>query len=361
LAGVVLDGLVAGWPEASKPTLGDSEIAELRQVMKSLPLPLRDRMLALADRWGRHDLFEADAKQIAQGLRTSLADSTLDAPSRVDFARRLLGIEDNAASVSAILKQVTPQVAPELQTGLLDALGESRQLSAGQAIIDKWKTFTPTAQRTALSVVLRKPNWIGTLLDGITTGKVDAKDLQPQHWQLLNNYKDPAIAQRAAELQKSAGRAVNPDKKKLLDALLPVADKSGDPIKGKEVFVKNCQVCHTIEGEGGKVGPDLTGIGARPKGDLLIEIIDPNRSVEGTYRMWIAETRDDAITGRLLAETQTSIEILDATGQTHVLERSKVKKLRASELSVMPEGFEQIAPEDIGNLLEFIGSSKVKH
>ena len=57
------------------------------------------------------------------------------------------------------------------------------------------------------------------------------------------------------------------------------------------VFEKNCMVCHTIEGKGGKVGPDLTGIGARPKVDNLIQILDPNRSVEGTYKQWTAKHR----------------------------------------------------------------------
>jgi len=117
----------------------------------------------------------------------------------------------------------------------------------------------------------------------------------------------------------------------------------------------------TIEGKGGQVGPDLTGIGARPKADILAEIIDPNRSVEGTYRQWIVDTRDDTLFGRLLSENATSIEIVDAQAQKHVIQRNQIKKLRASDLSVMPEGFEQIGEADLTHLLEFISASKVKH
>ncbi len=135
----------------------------------------------------------------------------------------------------------------------------------------------------------------------------------------------------------------------------------GDIAAGKIVFQKNCMACHTIEGEGGQVGPELTGIGIRPRGDLLIDIIDPNRSVEGTYRQWAVETKDDTIYGRLFSESKTSVEIIDTTGTKHMIQRSDVTGITVSERSVMPEGFEQLSPDDLKNLLEFLGSSKVKH
>ncbi|HEV8293511.1 MAG TPA: c-type cytochrome, partial [Tepidisphaeraceae bacterium] len=268
---------------------------------------------------------------------------------------------DNGDSVAAILKQITPNSPPDLQRNLMETLSTSREPSAGKSIIAKWNALTPTAQRSALAMTLRKSDWTSSLLDAIAEGKVNGKDLQPQDWQILTTSRDSAIAARAKELEKSAGRAPNPDKQKLLAALAGVAAKQGDAKLGALVFEKNCQVCHTLEGKGGAVGPDLTGIGARPKADILAEIIDPNRSVEGTYRQWIVETRDDALYGRLLSENATAIEIIDAQAQKHTIQRKDIKKLRAGDLSVMPEGFEQIGEGDLANLLEFVAQSKVKH
>ena len=93
----------------------------------------------------------------------------------------------------------------------------------------------------------------------------------------------------------------------------------------------------------------------------LIDILDPNRSVEGTYRQWTAKTADDVITGRLVAESLTSVEIIDVAGQTHALQRDQIRALTASDKSVMPEGFEALPPEDLTHLLEYLGTSKVKH
>ena len=130
---------------------------------------------------------------------------------------------------------------------------------------------------------------------------------------------------------------------------------------GQAAFEKTCAVCHTIEGKGGKVGPDLTGIGARPKQDLLAEIIDPNRSVEGTYRNWIVQTKDEVVSGRLLSESRTSVEIIDSAAKTHVIDRQDIKRIKAQDLSVMPEGFEQLPKDDIAGILEFLSTSKGKH
>ena len=63
----------------------------------------------------------------------------------------------------------------------------------------------------------------------------------------------------------------------------PVVLKGGDASRGKEVFKKECAKCHTHSGEGGKVGPDLTGMAAHPKSELIVHILDPSRSVEGNF------------------------------------------------------------------------------
>jgi len=147
----------------------------------------------------------------------------------------------------------------------------------------------------------------------------------------------------------------------MLDKLLPLAQKPGNVETGKAVFLKNCAVCHTLEGQGGKVGPELTGVGARPRPDVLLDILDPNRSVEGTYRAWLVKTKKEVLSGRLAAETQTSIELIDTAGKTHEISRDDILALKASDLSVMPEGFESLPPDDLSSLLEYLATSKVKH
>ncbi len=103
--------------------------------------------------------------------------------------------------------------------------------------------------------------------------------------------------------------------------------------------------CHTHSGEGGKVGPDLTGMAAHPKGELLVHILDPSRSVEGNFLQYTVATTDGRVLSGLLAgETKTSVDLLDAEGKKQTILREDIEELASSTKSLMPEGFEKTIP-----------------
>ena len=114
-----------------------------------------------------------------------------------------------------------------------------------------------------------------------------------------------------------------------------------------------------MEGIGQNIGPDLSGIGARTKADILTEVLDPNRSVEANYRLWNASTKaGETFAGRLDGETATSIELLDLTGHRHTLQRSELAGLESSNQSIMPTGFEALGESDLASLLEYLAAAK---
>jgi putative membrane-bound dehydrogenase-like protein len=364
MATVVIDALSAGWPEnkASAPTLSDADAAELKAVMAALPPGGRDRLLALVGKWGRADLFGDALAASVKEMTAAVADAALAPAKRAEAAGRLIAVADNSDTVAAIVKQVTDVKSdPAARAALLQSLADSRSPAVGDLMVKAWPKLTPATQSAALPILLRREPWTRSLLAGIKAGDVNPKDVLPQQWQAMTTHPDGAIATQAKSLQKSSGQAVSADRKAIVDKLAPLAEKAGNPANGRVVFEKNCMVCHAMDGKGGKVGPELTGVGARPKGDVLIDVMDPNRSVEGTFRQWIARTDDDVISGRLLSESQTSVEIIDAAGVTHPIQRNQLKSLTASNQSVMPEGFEQLPPADVTDLMEYLAASKVKH
>ena len=361
LAEVVVDGLANGWPKGNSPKLADADMQQLKSIMQALPPNARDGLLALAGRWGRADLFGNQSVAVIDALKKTVTDTRSDPRQRIDAGRRLVMIADSPDTDQLVLSQVSPNQPPEVQTGLLRALDQSRSPELGQVLVDRYQQFTPAAQKEALAMLIEKSIWSGALLAGIDSGKIDNRDIQQTQWTVLKSNPDAAIAQKAGELQKKTGHAPSADRKEIVEKFLPLADKQGDPAKGKLVFEQNCIICHTIEGKGGKVGPLLTGVGARPRPDLIGKILDPNRSIEGTYRQWIVKTKSgDVVAGRIFAENKSSVQIMDATAQLTDIQREDIDKLVPTAKTLMPEGFEQLGEEKLVDLLAYLGTSKVK-
>ena len=111
-------------------------------------------------------------------------------------------------------------------------------------------------------------------------GTADLGVLSLDQKQALAAHPDRQIARQARELLAKGGGLPNADRQKVVEELMPLTQKKGDAAAGKVVFTKQCAKCHTHSGEGAKIGPDLTGMAVHPKAELLVQMIDPSRSVE---------------------------------------------------------------------------------
>src|SRR5207247_7631889 len=129
----------------------------------------------------------------------------------------------------------------------------------------------------------------------------------------------------------------------------------GDLEGGHEVAMKACLTCHKLHGEGAEVGPDLTGVGRSSLDALLANVIDPNQIIGKGYENVEVETKDGrSVSGRLVENTDTRIKLLSAGPKEEIIAKSDIANLRVSELSVMPEGLEQIPEADFRNLILYI-------
>jgi putative membrane-bound dehydrogenase-like protein len=357
VATAVLDGLMSGWPADKSPALGGADKRTLSSLMEALPESARDRLLSLAQRWGQPDLFSTSVAAIIDSLKSQIADPATADEKRAAAAKRLVGLEDNSATVELVLKQITLLGAPTLSTGLISALGESRRTNTASAITEHWAQLTPAVRRTAIALLMRRGEWAMALLDAIQKETIHKNDLAPEHWSQLKQNPNRAVARRA-ERMAEIHAGISADREDVVKKLLPLAKEKGDAARGKEVFTASCAVCHAINGQGGKVGPDLTGVGSRDRSDILMEILDPNRSVEANYRLWNVTTKGgETFSGRLEAETQTTVEILDTTAQKHVVQRKDIATMDASQLSIMPTGFEALPTDDLKALIEYLASA----
>jgi putative membrane-bound dehydrogenase-like protein len=356
IASAVLDGISKGWPKDKTATLNPKAEEALAKLIAKLPPETKSQLVTLAERWGTKSLEKYSA-EIAASFLALVKDDTKPEKERVETARQLVEFRKNdVATVKELLELITPRTSPVLAVGLMEAIAKSEAQETGEVIVDRIGTLTPAVRPAAIRALLSRAEWTAALIAGIEGDKLRLADLSLDQSQALAAHPDKAIAERVKKLLEQGGGLPDADRQKVIDELAPLVLKGGDPAKGKLVFEQQCAKCHTHSGAGGKVGPDLTGMAAHPRSELLVHILDPSRSVEGNFVQYSVVTTDGLIySGLLAAETKTSIELIDAEGKSHTILRDEIDEIAASKKSVMPEGFEKQVPvEGVADLLAFL-------
>jgi putative heme-binding domain-containing protein len=117
-----------------------------------------------------------------------------------------------------------------------------------------------------------------------------------------------------------------------------------------------CAKCHTLRGEGGHVGPDLSNLIHRDYGSVQRDIRQPNAALNPDHLASIVELKDgDDLVGLMTAESPAEITVVDVSATPHRVARSRVKAIRPSTLSLMPEGlWEAMNAEERRDLMTFL-------
>ena len=154
------------------------------------------------------------------------------------------------------------------------------------------------------------------------------------------------------------------------------AHPAGNATHGKELFYgdANCSLCHMIEGKGGRLGPDLTGVGgSRTRAALIDSVRNPSRRLawgltEATkefpqeYESVTAVTADGKeIKGVTLNEDSFSVQIMDTSEQIHLLEKNQLKSFQKTRQSAMPVyGADLLSDKDLEDIVTYLTSLGAK-
>jgi putative heme-binding domain-containing protein len=135
----------------------------------------------------------------------------------------------------------------------------------------------------------------------------------------------------------------------------------GDSRRGQKIFSDangvNCIRCHTINEQGGLIGPDLTGIGMKQPRPYIIEsVLYPSKVILDGYQQVFFYMKDDEdFAGIVRSETTDTVTLIDSLGQTNLLEKSKIDHRKISQISLMPEGLQTgLSLEQFSDLIAFV-------
>jgi cytochrome c oxidase cbb3-type subunit III len=123
----------------------------------------------------------------------------------------------------------------------------------------------------------------------------------------------------------------------------------GDPVAGRKVFFDEkskgqCAKCHTIDREGGRVGPPLDRIAARRSPEFIMEsILEPSKDIDPNYEaVLVVTTKGTAITGLRVNESNFNIQVREENGKFHSFLKSELESVTVLKKSLMPENIAEV-------------------
>jgi putative heme-binding domain-containing protein len=325
----LLSGLAEGLQRAGRPlrTLLIQPPAELEKSLRGLQPMLRQ------------------AQQMA-------ALDQLPAGPRVLAIQVLARVQPDVLG-ALLLNLLKPGQPVAVQSAAARSLAETGDRTLAGRVLDTWGTLTTGTRGQLLASLLRSPDLAGVLITALEQGKLAAAELDPVSREALRRIPDKDLQRRAAAVLAQVTTA---NRQEVMQRYQPALRLTAERQRGATVFAKHCLACHQVQGQGHRVGPDLSGVASRPKEALLEDILDPSKNVAPDFLNYVLVTaRGQVRTGLLTAETATTVKLRLAEGAEDVVLRSEIQELRSTGKSLMPEGLEQVLnPQDIADLIEFM-------
>ncbi|HEV8606477.1 MAG TPA: c-type cytochrome [Tepidisphaeraceae bacterium] len=305
-----------------------------------------------------------EVRAMAQSLSSFFGDPAVMEAMKKTVRDKTVAVELRRKALGDLIEAKQKDLAPLLQELIADGdlrgqamrgLARFEDVRTPAVIFQHYKDFSAAEKLDALNTLASQDAYARELLARLEDKTIPARDVSPATVRQLSELKDEKIDQWIA---KSWGSVKSSPEDKLremarireiVNAAKPEQVSAG---RGRLIFTKTCAQCHTLFGDGGKVGPDLTGSGRGDVEYILTNVVDPNAVVGKDYQVWLIRTKKKRlISGIISREDENAITVLSET-ETIVLPRSEIERMKQADVSMMPEGL--LSGLEKGDLLDLI-------
>ncbi|MGI9239318.1 MAG: DUF7133 domain-containing protein, partial [Verrucomicrobiales bacterium] len=263
---------------------------------------------------------------------------------------------DSAAAADALAK--------------LGAIGELKRINSAISIAS-WVTVQPVEalplalakfSEPIVAAYLQHSDGPAILAEALTDVKIDS-DLAIDAARLAHaSGRDVATlvaALHTAGGLEPVGFQLDQDQRR---TLLADSARDGDATRGRAVYLRKallCATCHTIDNEGGQLGPDLSTVGSYMTPESLLEsLLNPNTDIKQGYETVLLSTRENTvIAGLLQRKTDDAHLIRDPSGEVVSVPNADIANVDTSPASLMPPGLTAtLRRDELVDLMRYLTS-----
>ncbi len=255
--------------------------------------------------------------------------------------------------VTPILFEISQQENPLLARRAVAAWAYHDDDRLSTFLLQRLPSASPQDRIEFFSAIVSSEKRLAAFLEAIESGALSIKSLDATQMQRLRTVQQPALVLR---INKILEGAVQADRAAVVEKYKSCLELEANLVNGKELFVKHCSACHKIASDGFAVGPDISDSRVHIPAQLLISILDPNRAIDNNYFRYLAVTEDGQIVEGVMTEaTANTVTLRGQNAKVTTLARSDIAELKATGVSLMPEGIEaQISPQEMADLIGYI-------
>ena len=199
------------------------------------------------------------------------------------------------------------------------------------------------------------------LLSAIEDLAIDRRNVSAFTLQQLRAFTDVAIKKRVDALwpPDSAQGQKAEEIARYKQKMTPQYLTAGSATAGRVVFDKTCAKCHALFGEGGNVGPDLTGSGRQNLDYVLNNLIDPSATIDPKFHLTNIYTADGGMLSGFIVHQDDNDLVLRTQEAEVRLAMKVIEEINTSDKSMMPEGMlRTFTDEEIRDLIVYLASPR---
>ena len=327
-----------GWKEIA-PKLAKSPNAEVRQLAQTLSLTF-------------------GSKAALDALRKVLVDGKAKLADRQKALVALVAARDKA--LPAVLRSLLEEEA--LRRDSLRGLGAFEDAKTPPAILKIYSKLDTAGKRDALTTLASRMSFAKALMVAVTRGVVKANELPAD---IVRQLRAHGVKEINAQLDKVWGvsRSTPAAKlkeiakyKKLLEAKV---NRPANLPRGRALFQRTCGQCHKLYGEGGEIGPDITGSNRNNLDYLLTNMLDPNAEIPNDYRTTILRTKDNRVLVGVIRRSEGQSVTIATPAEVVTVAKRDVATIDPQNFSMMPEGLVLALKEDeLRDLIAYLRGSR---
>jgi putative membrane-bound dehydrogenase-like protein len=267
-----------------------------------------------------------------------------------------------AAGKKVELKNEIPNLFNQipLRMDVISAIANFNEDNLGALIVSNYKVLSVVEKRRAIETLSSRPKYGWQLTQALKNQTIPKSDIPAYTARQLLRVVGSGFIEYWGPIEQE--QSLEKAYIKYRNILTPAAILEANAKKGEIVFQKSCGSCHKMYGNGGNIGPELTGSNRANLDYFLFNVLNPSGEIQEDYKLVVITTRDGrTYSGNVIAENDRQVTMRIVGKESSKINKSEIQSREVMPSSLMPVGIlETIQENEVLDLVKYMQTMKPK-